>query len=65
MHGAGQFPGLFRKEPAGALFCPCRICPMGARSGRQHGKIAGLAVDRGVRLTYAPDPGERVGPAAG
>lgn len=60
MHGAAQFFELFCKEPVDTLFCPYRICPIGAHSDHQYGKITGLAIDRGIHLIYAPDPGGRL-----
>lgn len=35
-------------------FCPYRICPLGAHSDHQLGKITGLAIDRGIHLAYKP-----------
>lgn len=36
------------------VFCPYRICPLGAHIDHQHGKITGLAIDKGVHLAYLP-----------
>ncbi len=33
-------------------YCPYRICPLGAHSDHQFGKITGFAIDKGVRITY-------------
>ncbi len=41
------------QEPQVA-FCPYRICPLGAHSDHQHGKVTGLAIDKGISLTYTP-----------
>ncbi len=43
------------KENPQVAFCPYRICPMGAHSDHQYGKITGLAIDKGITVTYAPD----------
>ncbi len=42
------------KEMPQAAFCPYRICPMGAHSDHQYGKITGLAIDKGITVTYTP-----------
>ena len=46
--------GTYRREPAEVAFCPYRICPMGAHSDHQFGKITGLAIDKGVHIAYGP-----------
>lgn len=46
------FSQTYRKEPTDVVFCPYRICPLGAHSDHQYGKITGLAIDKGVRLAY-------------
>ncbi len=33
-------------------FCPYRICPLGAHSDHNLGKITGLAVNQGIRMAY-------------
>lgn len=48
------FIKTYRKDPADLAFCPYRICPLGAHSDHQYGKITGLAIDKGVRLAYGP-----------
>lgn len=35
-------------------FCPYRICPIGAHSDHQLGRITGLAVDQGIHMAYRP-----------
>lgn len=35
-------------------FCPYRICPIGAHSDHQYGKITGFAIDKGIHIAYAP-----------
>ena len=35
-------------------FCPYRVCPMGAHSDHQYGKITGLAIDKGVHIAFGP-----------
>lgn len=48
------FNSIYRRDPAGVSFCPYRICPMGAHSDHQFGKITGLAIDKGVHIVYGP-----------
>ncbi|MGN0571791.1 MAG: GHMP kinase [Candidatus Fimenecus sp.] len=35
-----------------SVYCPYRICPLGAHSDHQYGKITGLAIDKGIRIEY-------------
>ncbi|MBR3764769.1 MAG: GHMP kinase [Clostridia bacterium] len=44
--------GTYRREPSGIAFCPYRVCPMGAHSDHQLGKVTGLAIDKGVHIAY-------------
>jgi len=45
---------IYGREPDGIAFCPYRICPIGAHSDHQHGKITGLAIDKGIHIAYRP-----------
>ena len=49
-----KFVQIYRKEPQARSFCPYRICPIGAHSDHQLGKITGLAIDKGIHIAYAP-----------
>lgn len=49
-----KFEEIYRKSPEGVSFCPYRICPIGAHSDHQHGKITGLAIDKGISVAYRP-----------
>jgi len=49
-----RFSEIYRKDPAGVSFCPYRICPIGAHSDHQLGKITGFAIDKGIHIAYAP-----------
>ena len=42
------FEKTYKKPPANTAFCPYRICPLGAHSDHQLGKITGLAIDKGI-----------------
>ena len=48
------FYGIYRRDPVDVAFCPYRVCPMGAHSDHQYGKITGLAIDQGVKIAYGP-----------
>lgn len=48
------FIDIYGREPEGVSFCPYRICPIGAHSDHQFGKITGLAVDQGIHMAYRP-----------
>ena len=43
---------IYHKEPEGVVFCPYRICPIGAHSDHNLGKITGMAINAGVRIAY-------------
>lgn len=44
---------IYDKEPDNVAFCPYRICPIGAHSDHQLGKITGLAIDKGIYIAYS------------
>ena len=44
---------IYHKEPEAVAFCPYRICPIGAHSDHQHGKVTGMAINAGVRIVYS------------
>ena len=54
MHAHERFYEIYSRDPAGTTFCPYRVCPMGAHSDHQYGKITGLAIDKGVKIAYGP-----------
>ena len=49
-----KFMSTYKKEPKGVVFCPYRVCPIGAHSDHQYGKITGFAIDKGIHIAYAP-----------
>lgn len=49
-----RFQEIYQKDPVGVSFCPYRICPIGAHSDHQYGKITGLAIDKGIHIAYRP-----------
>ena len=48
------FYEIYGREAEGVAFCPYRICPVGAHSDHQLGRITGFAVDRGIHMAYRP-----------
>ena len=48
------FYNCYSRDPIDISFCPYRVCPMGAHSDHQYGKITGLAIDKGVAIAYGP-----------
>lgn len=49
-----KFSEVYKKDPAGTAFCPYRVCPIGAHTDHQYGKVLGFAIDKGIRIAYAP-----------
>ena len=49
-----KFAETYKKDPMAVAFCPYRVCPMGAHSDHQYGKITGFAIDKGIHIAYAP-----------
>ncbi len=54
MNHIDKFLEIYKSEPEGIAFCPYRICPLGAHVDHQHGKITGLAIDKGIHIAYRP-----------
>lgn len=49
-----KFFETYGKQNEGLAFCPYRVCPIGAHSDHQYGKITGLAIDKGIHIAYRP-----------
>lgn len=49
-----RFFQTYKKDPTGVAFCPYRVCPIGAHSDHQYGKITGFAIDKGIHIAYSP-----------
>ncbi len=49
-----KFRETYKREPEGLSFCPYRVCPIGAHSDHNLGKITGIAIDRGIHIAYSP-----------
>lgn len=49
-----NFEKTYKKIPEHTAFTPYRICPLGAHSDHQLGKITGFAIDKGIHIAYGP-----------
>ena len=49
-----KFYEIYQKDAENLAFCPYRICPIGAHSDHNLGKITGLAIDKGIHIAYRP-----------
>lgn len=49
-----RFHEIYGKSPEGISFSPYRICPIGAHSDHNLGKITGLAIDKGIHIAFRP-----------
>ena len=49
-----NFVSIYKREPQDVVFCPYRICPLGAHIDHQNGIVTGLAIDKGIHIAYAP-----------
>ena len=49
-----RFFEIYGKTPEGLSFSPYRICPIGAHSDHNLGKITGLAIDKGIHIAFRP-----------
>ena len=49
-----EFEEKYNKAPMYTAFTPYRICPLGAHSDHQLGKITGFAIDKGIHIAYGP-----------
>ncbi len=48
------FEKTYNKAPISMAFTPYRICPIGAHSDHQLGRITGFAIDKGIHIAYGP-----------
>lgn len=49
-----SFKKTYGKNPQNIAFTPYRVCPIGAHSDHQLGKITGFAIDKGIYIAYGP-----------
>lgn len=54
MNVATVFEQKYQKAPQHIAFTPYRICPIGAHSDHQLGKITGFALNKGIHIAYGP-----------
>ncbi len=48
------FESIYHRPPINVAFTPYRICPLGAHSDHNLGKITGFAIDKGIHIAYGP-----------
>ena len=49
-----RFFEIYGRDPEGLSFSPYRVCPIGAHSDHNLGKITGFAIDQGIHIAYRP-----------
>lgn len=54
MRVVNAFVEKYKKQPEYTAFTPYRICPIGAHSDHQLGKILGFAINKGIHIAYGP-----------
>lgn len=54
MKSAEVFEKIYKKPPKYTAFTPYRVCPIGAHSDHQLGKITGFAINKGIYIAYGP-----------
>ena len=55
-----EFERIYKNKAQNVLFCPYRICPIGAHSDHNLGKITGFAIDKGINIAYGENENEIV-----
>ena len=48
-----KFKEIYGRDADSTAFCPYRVCPIGAHSDHNLGKITGLAIDKGIYIAFA------------
>ncbi len=54
LHCEEAYASVYGFDPEGLSFSPYRICPIGAHSDHNLGKITGIAIDKGIHIAYGP-----------
>ena len=49
-----KFHEIYGRDAEGLSFSPYRICPIGAHSDHNLGKITGFAIDKGIHIAFRP-----------
>ena len=47
-----SFRERYGRDPEGLSFCPYRVCPIGAHSDHNLGKITGFAINQGIHVAF-------------
>lgn len=53
-HVIHAFTDKYHRDPVSVAFTPYRICPLGAHSDHNLGKITGFALNKGIYMAYGP-----------
>ena len=53
MNCCDEFERYYCSEPDGEVFCPYRICPLGAHTDHNCGLVTGFALDKGVTVAFS------------
>ena len=48
------FSQRYHRAPDGVVFCPYRVCPIGAHLDHNFGKVTGFAIDKGIYIAFSP-----------
>ena len=51
---AEAFQKIYRRDPQSLAFTPYRVCPLGAHSDHNLGKVTGFAIDKGIHIACGP-----------
>lgn len=54
MQCEARFNEIYGRDAENTSFAPYRICPIGAHSDHNLGKITGFAIDKGIHIAYGP-----------
>lgn len=54
MKAVRVFEETYKYVPPHTTFTPYRVCPLGAHSDHNLGKITGFAIDKGIHIAYGP-----------
>jgi len=54
MNAQKVFEMTYKRDHFDTAFTPYRVCPIGAHSDHQLGKITGFAINKGIHIAYGP-----------
>lgn len=54
MDSEEKFHNIYGRDAESISFSPYRICPIGAHSDHNLGKVTGFAIDKGIHIAYRP-----------